>query len=193
MENENRKLPVEFFYKTILVGSEEARKYEDRIYIRFYVSKLSIFEREAKEEDFEMHSRAWGYFQRIQAQKESGLSISMLPISGADIEGLKELNIFTIEALTSLVISKEVIERIGDKIVDLQNTAKAFMQQSTTDKVELDKAREKIALLEKEIERLKNDNSINSAGGGGHNTAVRETANNNKQPKQGNKAKPSIS
>lgn len=197
MENENKIVPVEFFSKVVLdtKSSQEKgnRVYTNNVYIRHYISKLSVFEREIREEDKIRYPREYAHFNRLEQQKKEGTLIDMLPIDGVDIEELKENNIFTIEQLINLVLTRDIRLIFGDKIDELQNTAKAFMQQSTKEKVELEEARNEIARLKKQIEELQNVNIKHNNGGSGQNTIVRETTNNNRKQQQRNKAIASIS
>jgi hypothetical protein len=195
---EGHTVPVEFVKRSVMdkVETEKTgiRKFKEVEFIKFYKSKLSVFEEEVTEEHRQRYAKQYQQFKDKHKQKEEGIPIGMLPnISQTEIDNLEAHRIYTVERLS--IASMNVLQQVGFGAIKLQERAKAYLQQSSSSELELKETKAKLEAMEKQIQELtekQNEPIDNSAERGGRSPAVRKTNNSNRKQQQGNKAEPIV-
>lgn len=194
----NTSVPIEFVEYSMQNAAATLEKgrpvFESKVFIKKYVSKLTIQERPANEADFMEYPRHYEAFKNKQIQKEDGIPVGLLPgITKVEVDNLEAKRIYTIERLA--VIPQIVLQDIGPNTQKLQTRAQQYLQQSSGAALELkakDKALEEkdsiIEALKKQLQEKDNEPTDNGPKHSGRNATVRKANTGNRKPKQRNTA-----
>jgi hypothetical protein len=180
---EGKTVPVQFVKHSVpdVEASKKSgkREFKEVINIKFFKSKLSVYEVEATEEHKHRYAKQWEQFKNNQEQKESGIAIGMLPnIRKVEIDRLESNRIYTIERLVEAPM--HVLTQVGHGAITLQQQAKAYLEQSSSAELELKEVKAQMEALQKQLTEKQNDTSVDGAKRSGRNSTVRATSNNNK-------------
>lgn len=192
---EGAKVPIEFVTRSIQNKSETIKQgrpvFEEKVHIRHYISRLNIFEREVKEEDFHKYAAQYEAFKNNKKQKEAGIPVGLLPaITKTEVDNLEACRVYTIERLASA--PEIILSQIGGGARGLQQKAQAYLQQSSSAEVELKTQRERIAELEKQLAEVKNESSNDSPKRSKRVATVSVADTGNREQQQGSVASPKL-
>lgn len=188
---EGYRVPIEFVTRSVQDVRETEKQgrpvFKEVVNIRHYISRLSVFEAEAKDEDFAKYAKQYEAFKANKKQKDDGIPIGLLPaITKTEIDNLEACRVYTIERLAQA--PEIVLGQIGQGARGLQQRAQAYLQQSSTAEIELKAQQEKIAELEKKLAEVTNESSNNSSKRGGRSATIRASESSDRQQQQGNEA-----
>lgn len=174
LENPEGHEPLIMFYERARYLETESKEqgrpiYENAIYIRKHISKNSVYDGIAREDDFKKYPKQYEHFMQQKQQKAEGMPVGYLPgITPAEAQRCEVCRIYTVEQLA------EANESV---LLDIGNTALAKLaKQYLTGESAKD---QEIEELKKQLEELKNVTTNDSPKRSGRNTTVRKTANSN--------------